>query len=142
MEAQRVKRDILITGKTTLLDYEKERAVQQQYGRNKLTLTTNKTSEESRKMEIKKSEYVTRQESDRRNSSKKTGDIKVKKIGHESCLAKVIYERRRVKVVLLNGNTIIGDLLEFDKYSLRVKIDGGDCMWIFKSAMIGFKESE
>ena len=93
-------------------------------------------------IQVKNSAPVTRQESDRKLSNTKTDTKKVQKTGHESCLAKAIYERRSVQIHLLNGGTFTGELLEFDTYSLRVRIDGGDCMWIFKSAMMGFKEVE
>lgn len=131
-----------------LSDHEKERLIQEQYGREKLTLTTTNKPSEGFKMEEKmakspiNSRFVTREESDRRASKRASeeGAKKVQKTGHEACLAKVVFERRRISILTVSGMTISGELLEFDKYSLRLRDENDACMWYYKSAVVGFME--
>ena len=125
-------------------DHERERLMQEQYGREKLTLPSAKNNSEG---EVMKSQVpqLPRNGTDRRADNDKKDTKKIQKVGHEAALAKVVYERRSVKV-LLNSvgecTEICGELLEFDKYSVRLIKKDVECIWIFKSAMIGFMEEE
>ncbi|MGZ8220781.1 MAG: hypothetical protein ACXWT0_03945 [Methylobacter sp.] len=65
---------------------------------------------------------------------------KAKLTGHEACLAKVIAERRKIEIVFNSDESVVGELLEFDKYSVRIRRKDGSYMWYFKGAMCGFKE--
>lgn len=130
---------------SALSDHEKERLIQQQYGREKLLVLSAKDSKEDESMKQDVADKpVTRQESDRRASLRNAGTDKsvkkVQKIGHEACLAKVVYERRKVEILFTDGTSVTGELLEFDKYSVRVRESNDGCAWYFKSAMKGFRE--
>jgi hypothetical protein len=60
--------------------------------------------------------------------------------GHEVALAKMVKERRRIKVTFVNCESVEGELLEFDKFSIRVALDSGICEWFFKSNLKSFSE--
>lgn len=101
---------------------EIERLRQQRYGREKLALTTTKSE---RRTMIK---------------NKALPIKKAQKEGHEACLAKVVSERRSVEIIFADDTTFTGEVLEFDKFSIRVKGENGRGIWFFKSSMKGFKE--
>lgn len=113
-------------------EVDNERSRQINFGREKLTLKQPSTE---RKMNTHQ---------DRNNKApSKSQSPKVQKTGHEACLAKVVSERRKIEAHLINGNQVSGDLLEFDKFSIRVRDDNtGRVFWVFKSAIIGFVELE
>lgn len=130
-----------------LSDYEKERLIQEHYGRKKLTLATANKPSEGEVLNIdgaSKSRFISREESDKRTARKGSGKMtdKIQKSGHEACLAKAIYERRKVRLTTTTGYCVVGELLEFDKYSIRLRNSHSECMWYFKSALIGFEEVE
>lgn len=60
--------------------------------------------------------------------------------GHEVALAKMVKERRRIKVTFVDSESLEGELLEFDKFSIRVALDSGVCEWFFKSNLKSFAE--
>lgn len=63
------------------------------------------------------------------------------KTGHESCLAKVVAERRFIEIIFRDmQENVIGELLEFDEFAIRVREEDQTCTWYFKSAIAGFKE--
>lgn len=117
-----------IFGGSAALPEELERIRQEKYGREMITLpkkpkpphlhTTTTTTKPVQQIERRK----------------------IKKTGHEACLSKVVSERRMVEITFLNESVCLGELLEFDKYSMRVRDQGGDTFWFFKSSMKGFKE--
>lgn len=65
-----------------------------------------------------------------------------KKIGHESCFAKMVAERREIELIFKDlDEIVIGELLEFDDKALRVKRStDSKIIWYFKDALIGFSE--
>lgn len=66
---------------------------------------------------------------------------KQKKTGHEACLAKMIAERRSIEIIFRDmQDNVIGELLEFDEFAIRVREENQTCTWYFKSAIAGFKE--
>lgn len=105
-------------------DHEAERLNQLQYGRKKLVLPSHSHSNGKQIM----------------NKPQTQQKPKILKVGHEACLSKVISERRRLEITLVNGTIVRGELLEFDKYSMRIRLVDDNCMWYFKGAMIGFSE--
>ena len=102
--------------------HETERLSQLQYGRKKLVLPSTSTSQTTGKKVM--------------NHQPK----KIQKVGHEACLSKVISERRKLDVVLINNTRVQGELLEDDRFSIRLRLDDGSYMWYFKGSIIGFAE--
>jgi sRNA-binding regulator protein Hfq len=103
-------------------EYEAERLSQLQYGRKKLVLPSTSHSNGKKAM------------------SNAPAPKKVQKTGHEACLAKVISERRKIEIRLINDTIVRGELLEFDRFTIRLRHADDTCMWYFKGAMIGFSE--
>jgi len=116
-------------------EHEVERLSQLQYGRKKLVMPTPSTStytSASTGAKIMDNKQVNKQV----NKQPK----KIQKVGHEACLAKVISERRMIEVTLISGLVIRGELVEFDKFSVRIRHADETYTWYFKGSMIGFSE--
>ena len=121
-----INKSSLMTG-----DAGEERQAQLSYGREKLSLKKHTDSGVV-------SDHPTRTRENNKSQQKKGQQ----KTGHEACLAKVVAERRKIEIEFCDGGIVAGELLEFDKYSIRIRRHNGECSWFFKSAMRGFKEMD
>lgn len=120
----------LINPMTNLIaDHEAERLAQLNYGREKLVLPKKQVNSKSKTANAG-SKYP---QVERRKSQK---------TGHESMLSKVVSERRKITILFADTNRheVTGELLEFDKYSIRIRENEGRCVWYFKSAIAGLIE--
>ena len=107
-------------------DFEQERQNQLHYGRQKLTMPTLVTTKGKRV-------------DNKHRTNDKPDYKKAQKTGHEETLAKLIYERKKVKLLFTNDSVLIGEVLQFDNYSIKIRDQSGNEGWWFKSALIGFR---
>lgn len=111
--------------KHEMSDSDKERIAQETYGRRQLNKEENPDVSQNPISDEKKKEK----------------DLRFHKTGHDAYLAKVVAERKSIKIETWSGKTIIGELLEFDKYALKIRKDGV-ATWYNKSSIESFGDCE